>query len=193
MRVHLAPEIRTHLLKVRHIGRKPSRAMLHRHVGDVEHAPGTGNDGGHALVPDFGLAARHFHAAADRGIEQFEPTADDIVAPIGLDGAHIGAVDPGELALRIAQPGWCRRRIEHCAQAVTLADGIRESLAQACQFEPVARHIADPHHGAAGDGAALGFEITSFECDEGQAERLATVAQAFDGAFQLLRDHRRQP
>ena len=76
--------------------------MLERRVGDVEHAAFARDDGGHARAPHFRFRARLFHRAAHRLVEQFEPAADDVLAPLGLHRAHIGAVHPHESSLRVA-------------------------------------------------------------------------------------------
>jgi hypothetical protein len=61
------------------------------------------------------------------------------------------------------------------------------------EFPPHAADVAQPHHGAAADGAAFRFQRASGQGDDRGGEALAVVAQGFHQRFHGARLRRLQP
>ncbi len=86
-----------------------------------------------------------------------------------------------------------RHRIEHGLQRRHLAGETAVLLFGPDALEPVARHLADAHHGASRHGAALDLEPFAVGAVRGELEALAALPQALDGLLQTLRVRRGQP
>ena len=86
---------------------------------------------------------------------------DEPFAALAFNRLHIGAVDPRELALRVAQPCGAGCSIKHCAQAIAFSGQLRVSFFELHQFEAITSHITNAHERATCNGAAFGFKVTA--------------------------------
>ena len=126
-------------------------------------------------------------------VEQFERAGADLDGVLGLDGARIGGVRPGEPPVDIARPDGMGDRVEHGADRAELVQEFGMAFAQSHQLQAVARHVADAHHRAAGDGAPFDLEMAPARAGDRDRKTLAAFAQPLDRLIHLLREVRRQP
>ena len=84
-------------------------------------------------------------------------------------------------------------RVKHPADRAKLLEQFGVALTQPHQLQTVARDVANAHHGAAGDRAAVDLEMTAARTGERKRKTLAAIAQPFDGVVHLLREVRRKP
>ena len=120
MRIHLAAKISAHMFEIGHVARQTAVAELRRYIGDIEHAALARNNGRHAPTPIFNARTCLRECLAHRLVQQLDALGNDIFAPGTFNRMHIGAVHPGQFALRVAQPCGAGCRIQHGAQAIAL-------------------------------------------------------------------------
>ena len=122
---------------------------------------------------------------AERLIEQLEAARDRVGAVGGFDGARIGEIGPGDLAVGAARPGGAGDRVEQRAQRAERGVGLGVTVAQPRELQPLAGNVEDAHHGAAGDGAAVDLEMATLEARDGERERFAAAEQPLDRLLQF--------
>ena len=76
-------------------------------------------------------------------------------------------------------------RVEQRAQRVERGVGLGVAVAQPRELQPLAGNVADAHHGAAGDGAAVDLEMAALEAGGGERERFAAAEQPLDRLLQI--------
>ncbi len=193
MRLHLALEIGSHRLDLRHVDRHADRAHAHRHIDDVEQAPLAGGHRRRAAAPDRGVAASLSGGFARRPFEKLSSAQKSVGRVLGFDRTNIGGVDPDELAVGGTQPDGIGNGVEQSAQGVKLGDGAHKPLAQTHRFEAISGNIPDAHDRATADGAAVNLERAPAEALDRKAEAFAARPKPFDASLELLRRIRRQP
>ena len=184
--LHLARQVGAHAFQLRQIDGLARRAARAGDVDGFHQVAPAGVYRMDPLLPEALVAAGGGGGLAVGALQQFDSTHDGFAGIARLDGARIGGVHPGERTFTIAGPNRARRCIEQAAQCVEFGERAGMALAQAHQFEPVARHIADAQHGPAANGPALGFQMAAAQAVEGNAKTLAPAAQPLDAGFKFL-------
>ena len=123
-------------------------------------------------------------SAHKRLVEQLEPARDRVGAVARFDGARIGEVGPGDMAVDVARPGGVGDRVEQSAQRVERRLRLGVAVAQPGELQPLAGDVADAHHRATGDGAAVDVEMAALEAGGGERERFAAIEQPLDRLLQ---------
>ena len=151
------------------------------------------HDRRHARVPDGRCRTRLCSLVAGRRIEKLETVRDRIVRVARFDGARIGRVHPGQLAVAVAHPDGTRDGVEHAAQSVEFGLHFGMTFAQPDEFQAVARNVAQTHHGAPAHGPSVRFEMAAGLAQEREAEAFAAAAQPLDAMFEFLRRRGGEP
>ena len=193
MGLHLAGQVGAGGLQIGLVHRHADSAAGGWGVRHIEHPPLAGHHRRGAGAPHGALGPRLRCGVPGGLFKKFDLPGDRVRGVARLHGAHVGVVDPGKPPVGVAHPHRVRQRVEHRPQGDAVQHRAAVALPQLGEFEAFARNVADAQHGAAADGAALGFQMAVRSGDKGHAEALARGAQALDAGFHLAGGFRRQP
>ena len=143
------------------------------------------DDQWHALAEAL-LAHEHVREfLALTGLEQLELAIGDIVLTLRADCAHVGLVDPFDLAAAAPDPHWMGQRIVKRAteadvarELAVLRDDLRDLLA-------IAGNIPEAQDGAAAGNASISFDVAAGACAQEQIERLALREERVEFSLEI--------
>ena len=178
MGADVAIELLLGVLEQGHVDGKACPALIKHDLVDVERPLGAADDGiGAAMLgdtPGCGLAGT---CGRPIRLHQLDPPPQHLVYLLVFDRLEIGAVHPGEFAVRLAQPDRQGRAVEDGAQPPHLP----------AQLAPVEGHLEgllalagqrpQLQGGKPAGGATVGLEQVARQALDGEVERLALLAQ----------------
>ena len=172
------------------------RPALPRRVGTSstsKRAAAAGDDCGDAAGIGLSGSARPACLLADGTAQQLNAAAERFSRVLALHGADIGRVDEGESAGGVANPDRRRHRVDERAQRLGLARQPVVARTKLDEFALQSAYVAQPQHGAAANGPAVGFHGASSKRHERHGEALAVGPQRVHRVLQGLRFVRLEP
>ena len=168
---HLAGQLVLHILQRRDVDHRAGAGAADRHDDGVEAAPFAGHHGLQPLAERFAAGERGFRRAALARLQKLALLVEHLIGAGGLDGRDIGAVDPDQLALRVAEPDGHGQRVEQRLLRGEFLIGGALLAQQVGEFDPAPGEIAEFEIIAAARSARLGFDMRARPASSPSARR----------------------